>query len=100
MVALKGRDDLQLVVSTPRGVDIRQNGKVIKKNGVMVWSYGASIIKSEVYGWLNNDPPSQDELTPLGYSHFPMYDEEYFKQLTAEQMAKKKTSKAIQSMSG
>lgn len=92
VAAMKGRDELQTVLSTPRGVDIKENGKIIKRNGTLLWGYGASIIKSEVYGWLNHDL-IEDDLIPVGFSHFPMYDEEYFKQLTAEHLQKKKTTR-------
>lgn len=93
VVALKGRDDLQTVLASPRGVDIKQNGKVLKRNAVMLWGYGASIIKAEIYGWLNNEVTDIQELMPIGYSHFPMYDDEFFKQLTAEELIKKKTTR-------
>lgn len=90
VIPLKGRDELQAVLSTPRGVHIRSNGKIVKKNAVMLWGYGASIIKSEVYGWLKKNFIPENGVTPIGFSHFPMYDEEYFKQLTAEQLIKQK----------
>jgi len=39
-------------------------------------------------------PPLIDgEETPKGWYHFPEYDEEYFKQLTAEQLVKIKNKK-------
>lgn len=90
VVAVKGREELQTVISPPRSVDIKESGKVIKRGAVMLWSYGSSIIKSEIYGWLNAEP-EEEQIKPVGYSHFPMYDEEYFKQLTAEQIQRTKT---------
>lgn len=95
VVAVKGRDELQTILSTPRSVDIKQDGKIVKRGATMLWGYGSSIIKSEVYGWLGNENLGGEEIIPIGYSHFPMYDEEYFKQLTAEQLMKKKTARGF-----
>jgi len=55
-----------------------------------LWGVGSSVIKEQVYRWLNAKKPTDEMLNngdghPTGYSHFPMYDEEYFKQITAEQ---------------
>ena len=56
----------------------------------MLWGVGSSVIKEQVYRWLNAKKPTDTMLEegkgyPTGYSHFPQYDEEFFKQLTAEQ---------------
>jgi phage terminase large subunit GpA-like protein len=44
--------------------------------------------KQELYRWLKLDRPTQESGAPYppGYCHFPQYGEEYFKQLTAEQL--------------
>jgi phage terminase large subunit GpA-like protein len=61
----------------------------------MVWGAGVSFIKGEFYQLLNTPPPTDEELIqnnglyPVGWSHFPEYSEEYFKQLTAESLVKK-----------
>lgn len=46
------------------------------------------MIKEELYRWLRLDRPTEEsgEPFPPGYCHFPKYSEEYFKQLTAEQL--------------
>jgi phage terminase large subunit GpA-like protein len=46
------------------------------------------MIKEELYGWLRMDRPTEEsgEPYPAGYCHFPKYSEEYFKQITAEQL--------------
>jgi len=52
---------------------------------VRLWTVGTTVIKDELYGDLTLSPP--DDVTdgfPAGYIHFPQYDQEYFKQLTAE----------------
>lgn len=46
------------------------------------------MIKEELYRWLHLERPTGegDQKYPPGYCHFPKYGEEYFKQLTAEQL--------------
>ena len=48
---------------------------------------GVGLIKSELYQWLQLAPDEQG--FPPGYCHFPRYEAEYFKQLTAEQLVTK-----------
>ena len=46
------------------------------------------MIKEELYRWLHLDRPTDESGSPYppGYCHFPKYGEEYFKQITAEQL--------------
>ena len=46
------------------------------------------MIKEELYRWLGLDRPTEESGDPYppGYCHFPKYSEEYFKQITAEQL--------------
>lgn len=89
VVPIKGEDGLKTVVGTPRPVDVNVNGQRISR-GMMLWGVGSSVIKEQVYRWLNAKKPTDEMLNagsgyPTGYSHFPQYDEEFFKQITAEQ---------------
>jgi phage terminase large subunit GpA-like protein len=61
------------------------------KFGVRVWPVNGSMIKEELYRWLRLDRPTEEggEPYPPGYCHFPKYSEEYFKQITAEQLVTK-----------
>jgi phage terminase large subunit GpA-like protein len=57
----------------------------------MVWPVGSSFCKSELYGFLRKDKPTDEQLEagepyPSGYCHYPKYPEEFFKQLTAERL--------------
>jgi phage terminase large subunit GpA-like protein len=57
----------------------------------LVWPVGSSFCKSELYGCLRKDKPTDEQLKdgenhPPGFCHFPKYGEEYFKQLTAERL--------------
>jgi len=89
VLALKGTDHLQQPIGTPTAVDVVANGKRIRR-GLKVWPMGSSILKTEIYGHLKMDNPTENELAangfPPGFIHLPQYDEEYFKQLTAEQI--------------
>lgn len=87
--AVKGFDNLAHTLGNPRLIDINWQGKKIKK-GVQLWPLGVSVIKSETYGFLKQPKPTEkDQAFPLGFCHFPEYESEYFKQLTAEQLTVK-----------
>lgn len=92
MVAIKGDKiaNLKTIIGTPTPVDVAVDGKRISR-GLMLWPVGSSICKEEFYAWLNLSNPTDEELAagkkyPAGYCHFPEYDDEYFKQITAEQL--------------
>lgn len=95
VIAIKGKDNLEKMVARPTKVDVRETGKEIRR-GVQLWRVGVNLIKSELYGQLKKDPP-KDLLDnyPDGYCHFPQYDEEYFKQLTAEKRVITKNKKGF-----
>src|SRR5436190_757525 len=46
------------------------------------------MIKEELFRWLRLDRPTAEsgKAYPAGYCHFPQYGEEFFKQITAEQL--------------
>ena len=93
VMAIKGIDNSLVPLNSPTKVDINYRGKKIS-NAVRLWKVGVSILKSELYGWLQTEPVREDNTPggrPMGASssyrcHFPEYDTEYFKQLTAEQL--------------
>jgi len=85
----KGQDHAAAPTGQPTRVDIDLRGKKIAR-GMLLWPVGVSILKSELYGWLRLNPPTDEALEaraeyPAGYCHFPQYGREYFEQLTAEQ---------------
>lgn len=84
VIAVKGSDTLSAIIGKPSPVDVSYAGLKIKK-GVHVWPVGSSPGKSELYGWLGLIRTS-DGPFPAGYCHFPQYDGEYFKMLTAEEL--------------
>ncbi len=90
VIAVKGVERLGAAIGTPNHIDVLKDGKR-KRRGLMVWPVGSSFCKSELYGCLRKDKPTDEqllngELYPSGFCHFPKYGEEYFKQLTAERL--------------
>lgn len=91
LTAVKGEQEgnLTTIIGTPTPVDVNING-VRHSRGLMLWKVGSSVTKEQFYAWLNLNSPTDEDLAggklyPSGYCHFPQYDEEFFKQITAEQ---------------
>ncbi len=85
VVAVKGRDnDTALILSVSK-TDVSG-----KRRGLRVWNVSGTVAKVELYRWLklgkptDNHNDTQPTDCPAGYCHFPEYEPEYFKQLTAE----------------
>lgn len=85
VMAVKGFDSQATILGTARYADYTRDG-VRFKRGVKYWPIGVGVIKSELYGYLRLEKGRDDVCYPPGYCHFPEYDEEYFKQLTAEHL--------------
>jgi phage terminase large subunit GpA-like protein len=84
VMAIKGVDNSLVPINAPTKVDVNLRGKKLKSS-VRLWKVGVSIIKSELFNFLKQCK-NDDGTTPTGYMHFPEYNTEYFKQLTAEQL--------------
>lgn len=82
-----------VMVSPPKLINISKTGKKI--TGAKVWNLGVSMLKSELYGFLKLQASEIDgeEMFPKGYCHFPQYDRNYFKMLTAEELQLGKNKK-------
>lgn len=86
VIAIKGREAQATVLGQPSSVDVTRKGKTWK-GGVRVWPVGVAVAKSELYGWLRRKQPTNlEDGYPFGWCHFPQYPDEYFRQLTAEQL--------------
>lgn len=99
VIAVKGEDNLKTPTGTPTPVDVNIDGQRVTR-GLMLWKVGSSVIKEQVYSWLGSSKPTDEELTagrlfPSGYMHFPQYDEEFFKQLTAEQYLRQEDNRGF-----
>lgn len=96
VIPVKGRDNMATFVSQPRQVDTSKSGKKI--GIVKVWNVGVSLIKTELYGWLKLQHIDGEDFQH-GYCHFPMYDEQHFRSLTAEQVEYVKNKKGFNVLS-
>jgi phage terminase large subunit GpA-like protein len=90
VIPVKGSDSQQVMVAPPRQVDVTASGKKIGR--VKVWHVGVSVIKSETYGFLRQEKDENGNI-PYGYCHFPEYEPNYFRGLTAEELQMKMNSR-------
>ena len=97
VIAVKGQASGGVLIGTPSPVDINMRGKR-PVYGYKVWPVCGGVAKSEVYGWLRLDPPTNDEAHAPGFCHFPEYDDDYFRQLTAEHLVSRKTKRGFVSL--
>ena len=88
VIAVKGQEHLQFSLGRANAVDVNLRNKVFRR-GLKLFPVGVSVIKKELYGWLNLDTPDEGKAYPYGFCFFPEYEEEHFKQLTAEQLVEK-----------
>jgi phage terminase large subunit GpA-like protein len=93
VVPIKGSESLSVAIGFPKAVDARMKGGKVKRRAVKVWSVGVNVLKTELYGFLKIDPPVTGESKSPGLCHFPEYDQEYFKQLTAEKVVWRRNRK-------
>lgn len=85
VAATKGVAGQRTIINKPTTVDVDFNGKRLAR-GYRVWPIGVDVAKAEFYGWLRLPQPTDGMPPPPGYCHFPAYDEEYFRQITAEHL--------------
>ena len=87
VIACKGSASANVLIGSPSAVDVTVRGRKLAR-GYKVWTTGVSIGKAELFGWLRQDPPSLENggEWPHGYCHFPEYAEDFFLQMTAEQL--------------
>jgi phage terminase large subunit GpA-like protein len=89
VIAVKGFEYGGAIIGSPKPVEVMISGKKRKRGG-RVWPVSTSIAKTEFYGFLRleREPNKPD---PAGYVRYPEYGEEWFKQITAEQLTATKT---------
>ncbi|GEO81953.1 phage terminase large subunit family protein [Pararhodospirillum oryzae] len=87
VMPVKGSDTVAVPVGAASPVDVTSGGHSLRR-GLRVWPVGVGLLKRQLYGWLrlvrDGDAPP-----PAGYCHFPEYDAEFFKMLTAEELVKR-----------
>jgi phage terminase large subunit GpA-like protein len=94
VIAVKGHAHGGLLIGAPTPVEVTIRGRKLKR-GARVWPVATNIAKSELYGWLRLERDPSTGETAAGFCHFPDYDEEYFKQLTAEQLVAHRSRKGF-----
>jgi phage terminase large subunit GpA-like protein len=93
VLVIKGDSRAPALVGSASPVEVGPLGSKLKR-GVRVWPVNSGMAKEELYRWLRLERPTDEDLArgvafPPGYCHFPKYGEEYFKQITAEQLVTK-----------
>ncbi len=83
VVVTKGYDAGVALLAQPKVADVMKSGKRLRR-GVKVWPVNVSMMKSELYGWLKQEPPAQGDAFPAGWLHDYDAGQEYFEQLTSE----------------
>ena len=93
VLVIKGDSRTPSLIGSASPVEVGPMGAKLKR-GVRVWPVNSGMAKEELYRWLRQDRPTDEDVAkgipfPAGYCHFPRYSEEYFKQITAEQLVTK-----------
>lgn len=102
VIAIKGTDDAKILIGSPSPVEVTVAGRKLKR-GYKVWPVATNIAKTELYGWLGLPTPTREEVEavgdqqafPPGYCFFPEHGEDYFRQLTAEQLVPHKNRRGF-----
>lgn len=84
-----GDAKLKVVISHPRMLEKTNSGHTIKQ-GLRAWHVGVNLIKEEVSGWLTLQK-LPDATYPNHYVHYPEFDEEWCKQMSAEALVLRTT---------
>ena len=92
VIAIKGQDHGGVLIGSPSSVEVFVNGRKSKRGG-RVWPVCVGLAKSELYGWLRLEVPTDGSEPAPGFCRWPQYGEEYFKQLTSEQLVAHRTRK-------
>jgi phage terminase large subunit GpA-like protein len=90
VLVIKGDVRSTALLGSPSPIEVGPLGAKLKR-GVKVWPVNSGMAKEELYRWLRLDRPTDEDLAKgvafsPGYCHFPRYSEEYFQQITAEQL--------------
>jgi phage terminase large subunit GpA-like protein len=89
VIAIKGQESGGALIGSPSPVEINLRGRR-PVHGYKVWPVVGAIAKSELYGFVRLERPDEGTPLPPGWCHWPQYDEDYFRQMTAEQLVSKK----------
>lgn len=88
VMAVKGVQMGTLLVSSAKPIQIKANGRRVAR-AAKLWTISLNIAKAELYAQLRFVPDPEKPLC-RGYTHFPELDQEFFEQLTGEQLVYKR----------
>ena len=95
VIPIKGRAGMGIpAIRKGSNVDVRLIHKTIRR-ACTLWLIGVDTIKNEIFDLLKQDIKNKDDKEYERTFHFPEYDEDYFKQLTSEYLAKDVDSKGF-----
>lgn len=99
LVAVKGMANSDFMVGVPKAVDVTIGGQRLA-GGLKLWPIGTHRAKEQVYRWLNAEGVTDEQkaagrTNPTGFCHFPMWEQDYFEQLTAEQLLRKQDKRGF-----
>jgi len=83
VMVIKGVDTGAAIVGHFWAADYTIGGKKVSA-GVRVYPVNVSWAKNELYGFLNQTMPKDDEEFPYGWVFYPLMEDEFYKQLVAE----------------
>lgn len=92
VIAVKGQSVGGALIGPPTPVDVSDRGRKLTR-GYKVWPVVGGIAKTELYGFLRLEVPTDGGPPPPGFCHFPEYGEDYFKQISGEQLLPRKTAR-------
>jgi phage terminase large subunit GpA-like protein len=95
VIAVKGQTFGNSLVGAPSAVEMTDRGRKLKR-GYKSWPVTGHIAKTELYGWLRLEVPTDGSAAPPGFCHFPQHDESFFRELTSEQLIARNTRSGFQ----
>lgn len=93
VMAIKGQGIGSILVEPPRPYEMNRGGKTLR-TGRKAWMVSGHVAKNELYGFLRLQR-NEDGSYPPGYVHLPNHGEEFFKQLTAEELKVSQTARGL-----
>jgi phage terminase large subunit GpA-like protein len=91
IIVVKGAEFGAGIIGQPLAVDVKNGGKKMRR-GLKVVQVNVSHLKSELYGALRLAEPPEGQPSP-GYVHLPEMTDEWFQQLTAEELVRTTSSR-------
>ena len=88
VIPIKGQATGAVMITAGTPTQIKPNGRRVASS-IKWWRVAVNIIKPELYAMLRH-VPAPDAPLCRGFTHFPELDQEFFEQLTGEQLVHKR----------